>query len=228
MGQKDYGVKIPVLDRENYFHWKVKMRLHLTMDEGYVEYIDHGPHVPMKPNTSIAQAPAGAPNTIPKLLSEWTPEDNITVHKDKKAVNILFNGLDSDMFDNVINCSITKEIWDTVQTICEWTEQLYGRVYQIKDSNLKFLRALPNEWKPMTVFLRNTQEYKDFTLERLYGTLKIYELEIEQDEEIEKVQKKTGSVALVASVEKTEDMKEEAAEAIPSPSACESRTESRK
>ncbi|KAK1369380.1 hypothetical protein POM88_035472 [Heracleum sosnowskyi] len=143
------------------------MRLHLMfMDEGYVECIDHGPHVPMKPNTSIAQAPAGAPSTIPKLPSEWTPEDNITVHKDKKAMNILFNSLDSDMFDNVINCSTAKEIWDTVQTICEGTEDL------------------PKEWKPMTVYLRNTQEYKNFTLERLYGTLKTYEMEIEQDEEI--------------------------------------------
>lgn len=70
--------------------------------------------------------------------------------------------------------------------------------YQVKDSNLKFLRALPKEWKPMTVSLRNTQEYKDFTLERLCGTLKTYELEIEHDEEIEKVQKKTGSFTLVA------------------------------
>ncbi|KAK1366162.1 hypothetical protein POM88_041723 [Heracleum sosnowskyi] len=159
------------------------MHLHLIpMDEGYVECIDHGPHVPMKPNTSIAQAPAGTPNTIPKLPSEWTPEDTFADHKDKKVMNILFNGLDSDMFDNVINCSTAKEIWDTVQTICEGSYQvrenkmqlliqqyehfhfksgeslndtfsrfqkllnglkLYGRVYQIKDSNLNFLRALP-------------------------------------------------------------------------------------
>ncbi|KAK1369557.1 hypothetical protein POM88_035649 [Heracleum sosnowskyi] len=155
MGQKDYGVKIPVLDKENYFQWKVNMHLHLmSMDEGYVECIDHDPHVPMKPNTSMAQGPARAPSTIPK--------------------------------------------------------------------------GLPKEWTPMTISLRNTQEYKDFTLERLYGTLKTYELEMEQDEEIEKVQKKIGSVALVASVNKADDMKEETAEATPSRSACEGRTESRK
>ncbi|XP_063935540.1 uncharacterized protein LOC135147084 [Daucus carota subsp. sativus] len=80
--------------------------------------------------------------------------------------------------------------------------KLYGRVYQVKDSNLKFLRALPKEWKPMTVYVRNTQEFKDYTLERLYGTLKTYELEMEQDDEIEKNQKKGNSfVALVASGE---------------------------
>ncbi|KAK1393215.1 hypothetical protein POM88_012271 [Heracleum sosnowskyi] len=125
MGQKDYGVKVPVLDKDNYFHWKVKMRLHLmSMDEGYVDCIDHGPHIPMKPNTSIAQAPAGTPGSIPKLSSEWTPEDIIAIHKDKKTMNILFNGLDSNMFGNVIDCSTTKEVWDTVQTLCERTEQV--------------------------------------------------------------------------------------------------------
>ena len=96
-------------------------------------------------------------------------------------MNILFNGLDADMFDNVINYTTTKEIWDTIRTLCEGTEQvrenkmqsfvqqyehfhfkageslndtfsrfqkllnalkLYGRVYQTKDTNLKFLRSL--------------------------------------------------------------------------------------
>ena len=68
--------------------------------------------------------------------------------------------------------------------------KLHGRVYQTKDSNMKFLRSLPKEWKPMTFSLRNSQEYKEFTLERLYGILKTYELEIEQDERMERGKKK--------------------------------------
>ncbi|KAK1384154.1 hypothetical protein POM88_021889 [Heracleum sosnowskyi] len=176
-------------------------------------------------------------------------------------MNILFNGLEQEMFDNVINCTTSKEVWDTVRTLCEGTEQvrenkmqlliqqyehfnfkagetlndtfsrfqkllnglkLYGRIYQTKDSNLKFLRALPKEWKLMTVSLRNTQEYKDYTLERLYGTLKTYELEMEQDEEIEKVHKKGGSIALIASVNQLEDDNEEAAKATTSRASCRS------
>ncbi|KAL8148605.1 hypothetical protein AgCh_005820 [Apium graveolens] len=186
--------------------------------------------------------------SIPKPRAEWTPEDIEEVHKDKKVMNILFNGLDKDMFDNVINSLSDKEIWDTVQLICEGTEQvrenkmqlliqqyeyfhsedreslndtfnrfqkmlnglkLYGRVYQVKDSNLKFLRSLPKEWKPMTVSLRNSQDYKDFTLERLYGILKTYELEMEQDEMLEKGKRKGGSIALVAENERIEARNEE-------------------
>ena len=37
-------------------------------------------------------------------------------------MKIMFNGLDKDMFDNVINCTTSKEVWDTIQTLCEGFE----------------------------------------------------------------------------------------------------------
>ena len=54
--------------------------------------------------------------------------------------------------------------------------RLYGRVYSEKDTNLKFIRSLPKEWKLMTVSLRHLHEFKDYNLEKLYGVLKTYEL----------------------------------------------------
>ena len=53
------------------------------------------------------------------------------MHKDKKAMNILFNVLDKDMFDNVINCTISKEVWDTVLILCEETEQVRDNKIQL-------------------------------------------------------------------------------------------------
>ena len=50
----------------------------------------------------------------------------------------------------------------------------------------------------MIVSLRHSHEFKDYNLEKLYGVLKTYELEIQHDEEIEKGQRKDKSVALVA------------------------------
>ena len=238
MGKKDTGISIHVLEKEDYFHWKVKMHLHLlSLDTSYVQCIEKGPHVPMKIVTSVNADGTMAPDKfVPKTSSEFTEEDEKEVHKDKKAMNILFNGLDKDMFDNVINCTTSKEVWDTIQTLCEGTEQvrhnklqlliqkyeafhfkhgesvndtynrfqkllnglkLYGRIYSTEDTNMKFLRSLPKEWKPMTVSLRHSHEFKEYTLEKLYGVLRTYELEIQQDEEIEKSQKKKKSVALV-------------------------------
>lgn len=205
---------------------------------------------------------------IPKPVAEYFPEDIEEVHKDKKTMNILFNGLDKDLFDNVINCTTSKEVWDTIQTLCEGTEQvrenemqlliqqyehfyfksgenmsdtfnrfqkllnglkLYGKVYQVKDSNLKFIRALPREWKPITMSMRNTQEYREYSLERLYGILKTYELEMEQDDEIEKIQRKGGSATLMASVKEVQSEDEETpTKAAPNPRVCEGRTEPNK
>ena len=68
----------------------------------------------------------------------------------------------------------------------------------------------------MTVSLKNSQDYKDFTLERLYEILETYELEMEQDELLEKGRKKGGSVALVAENERKEEMKAEIVKVAPS------------
>lgn len=80
--------------------------------------------------------------------------------------------------------------------------KLHGRVYQVyqvKGSNLNFLRALPNEWKTTTVSVLYSYEYKDYTLDRLYGVLKTHELEMKQDEDTKKRQREDKSVVLVAS-----------------------------
>ena len=71
----------------------------------------------------------------------------------------------------------------------------------VKESNLKFLRALPRDWKPMTVVIRQAQNFNEYSLDKLYGILKTYELEIQQDEELEKNSKKEKTVALVAEKE---------------------------
>ena len=81
----------------------------------------------------------------------------------------------------------------------------------------------------MTVSLRNTQEHKGYTFERLYGILKTYELEMEQDEEIEKNQRKGGSAALMASSQEVHDDEDcEAAITTPNPRVCEGKNEASK
>ena len=49
--------------------------------------------------------------------------------------------------------------------------KLYGRVYDTKDINMKFLISLPRDWEPIIVSLRNSHEFKDYNLENLYGVL---------------------------------------------------------
>ena len=124
MSMKDIGIKISILEKEDYFHWKVKMHIHLlSLDASYVKCMVKGQHIPIKLATEInLDGCIVADKFVPKSDSEFIEEDEMEVHKDKKSMNILFNGLDKNMFDNVINCSTSKEVWDTIQTLCEGTE----------------------------------------------------------------------------------------------------------
>ncbi|KAL8148987.1 hypothetical protein AgCh_006119 [Apium graveolens] len=121
---------------------KVKMHLHLlSQDEGYVDSIEKCTNVPMR-------ASIGNGASIPKPRAEWSDPDIEQVHKDKKAMNILFNDVDGDI---------------------------------------------------------------------LYGILKTYELQIEQDEKLENGRKKGGSIALVTEQEKEKEIKVEAVESALNP-----------
>ncbi|KAL8127880.1 hypothetical protein AgCh_014722 [Apium graveolens] len=76
--------------------------------------------------------------SIPKPRAEWSDPDIKQVHKDKKVMNILFNGVDGDMFDNIINCKTATEVWDTIQVICDRTEQrclklLFSRMHPLSN-----------------------------------------------------------------------------------------------
>ena len=79
-----------------------------------------------------------------------------------------------------------------------------------------------------SISLRNSQDYKDFTLERLYGILKTYELEMEQDELLEKGRKKGGFVALVDENERKEELKAEVVKVVPSLNIGKDKSESSK
>ncbi|KAL8126829.1 hypothetical protein AgCh_013938 [Apium graveolens] len=72
----------------------------------------------------------------------------------------------------------------------------------------------------MTVSLRNSQDYKELTLERLYNILKTYQLEMEQDEKIKKGRKKGGSIALVVEQERVKKMKVKGVESAPNSRVC--------
>lgn len=56
----------------------------------------------------------------------------------------------------------------------------------------------------MTGF-RQSQDFKDYTLRKMYGVLKTYELEMQLDEEIERIQSKNKTIALVAKNKGTQD-----------------------
>ena len=71
---------------------------------------------------------------------------------------------------------------------------LVDKEYDMKDTNLKFLLALPEKWDLKTTTIRDNYELGDMELDEIYGMLKTHELEMEQRNK--RYGKKTRSVAL--------------------------------
>ena len=95
------------------------MMMHLlSLDTNYINCIEKGPHVHDKIEITIRLDGSEAEDVeVTKSISEFTKEDEKEVHKDKKAVTILLNGFDTDMFDNLINCTTAKEFKPCVKAL---------------------------------------------------------------------------------------------------------------
>ncbi|KAK1379053.1 hypothetical protein POM88_025797 [Heracleum sosnowskyi] len=73
------------------------------------------------------------------------------------------------------------EIYDRFLTLLNELS-LVGKVYDVEDSNVKFLRSLPMEWITQQNLIRHTYRMNLMTLDEIYGMLKTYDLEIKQKE----------------------------------------------
>ena len=82
----------------------------------------------------------------------------------------------------------------------------------------------------MTVALRQAQNFNENSLDKIYGILQTYELEIQQDEELEKNSKKEKTMALVAEKKEEEEkaLKSVVAGKASSSTACEGKNEAGK
>nr|GEZ95558.1 retrovirus-related Pol polyprotein from transposon TNT 1-94 [Tanacetum cinerariifolium] len=66
------------------------------------------------------------------------------------------------------------------KSLMEAIEKRFGGKTETKkeDVNLKFLRSLPSEWKTHTLIWHNKADLEDKSLDDLFNSLKIYELEV--------------------------------------------------
>nr|GEZ22475.1 hypothetical protein [Tanacetum cinerariifolium] len=114
-------------------------------------------------------------------------------HKDSKslmeAIEKRFGGntetkkfqktLLKQQFENFFGSSSKglDQIHDRLQNLVSQLE-IHGLSLSQEDVNLKFLRSLPSEWKTHTLIWRNKTDLEDKSLDDLFNSLKIYELEV--------------------------------------------------
>ncbi|KAK2430292.1 gag-protease polyprotein [Trifolium repens] len=109
--------RAPVFNDDHFDYWKSSMRIHINSFDGEMwNTIENGPFVPTitDPHGVITNKP----------MAQWTDEEKKKVNYDAKAQNILISSLGIDQFYHVSHCESAKEMWDTLVTHFEGTNDV--------------------------------------------------------------------------------------------------------
>ncbi|KAL8120800.1 hypothetical protein AgCh_017834 [Apium graveolens] len=144
------AIKVPILKVHEYPIRKVKMAMCLEATDP--EYLSSINDGPHKP-IKVAISVVGEPGKMmDKDRKDYTPEDILSIIKDAK-----------DRFQKLLN-----------------DLSLVNKEYDLEDSNLTFLLALPKKWDFKVTSIRDNYQLDITPLDEIYRVLKTHELEIEQ------------------------------------------------
>ncbi|KAL8147633.1 hypothetical protein AgCh_005090 [Apium graveolens] len=185
-------IRVPILRPSEYPIWKMKMAMFLdATDAEYFDRINERAHEPTKLSVVVVDQPA---MTIPKEKGEYTAEDISSMAKDSRVRHLLHSAIDNVMsnrknkrtiltqeyehFDSKADESLTDLYERFVKLLNDLS--LVDKKYDLEDSNLKLLLALPENWDLKSTTIRDNYDLTETTLDEIYGMLKTYELEMDQ------------------------------------------------
>ncbi|KAK2416799.1 gag-protease polyprotein [Trifolium repens] len=109
--------RAPIFNGDHFDYWKSSMCIHINSFDGEVwNAIENGPFVP-----TITDAHGIVTN---KPMAQWMEEEKKKANYDAKAQNILISSLGIDQFYHVSHCQSAKEMWDTLVTHFEGTNDV--------------------------------------------------------------------------------------------------------
>ncbi|GJS82972.1 retrovirus-related pol polyprotein from transposon TNT 1-94 [Tanacetum coccineum] len=103
-----------MLDKDLYDSWKSRMELYVQNREHgrmIFETVEHGPLIwPTIEENGVTRT---------KKYVELSPAENIQVDCDMKAINIILQGLPTDIYSLVNHHRVTKDLWEKVQLLMQ-------------------------------------------------------------------------------------------------------------
>ncbi|GJW06228.1 retrovirus-related pol polyprotein from transposon TNT 1-94 [Tanacetum coccineum] len=142
--------KPPMLEKHLYDSWKSIMEL----------YMMNRPHGRMI-LASVEKGPLVWPSitmdgvTRLKEYTELTPAEAIQADCDIKAINIILQGLPTEIYALVSQHRVAKDLWEKIKLLMQGT----SLTKQEREFNTKFLNTLPDEWGK---FITDVKLVKDF------------------------------------------------------------------
>jgi len=74
----------------------------------------------------------GNKTEVLKPEEEWSAPEDEQVFANSKALNVLFNGVDKNMFRLIKKCNVAKDAWEILKTVHEGT-------FKVKSSRIQLL-----------------------------------------------------------------------------------------
>jgi len=130
----------PLLDESNYDNWKSRMSAFLkSIDNRTWKAVLKGWEHP------VALDADGNRTTVLKPEEEWTDAEDELALGNSKALNVLFNGVDKNMFRLFKQCIVAKDAWEILQTAHEGTTKVKSARLQLFTTKFENLRMLEDE-----------------------------------------------------------------------------------
>ncbi|KAL4282462.1 hypothetical protein GQ457_16G014910 [Hibiscus cannabinus] len=108
--------KPPFFNGDNYPYWKNRMMLFIKSNDYQVwDVVEDGPFIPMKRDGD---------RLVPKFKIEMTDDDRRRMQVNDKALHMLFCALGPDMYSKMSSYTSAKEVWDTLETTHEGTNDV--------------------------------------------------------------------------------------------------------
>ncbi|KAL4283883.1 hypothetical protein GQ457_16G021370 [Hibiscus cannabinus] len=117
--------KLPFFNGDNYPYWKNHMRLFVKPNDYLLlDVIEDGPSIPMK---------IEGDKLVANVKHEMTDEERRKLQVNDNALHMLFCAHGMDMYSNILSCTSAKEVWDTLDTTYEGTNN-------VKETNIGLLK----------------------------------------------------------------------------------------
>ncbi|GJX24493.1 retrovirus-related pol polyprotein from transposon TNT 1-94 [Tanacetum coccineum] len=147
----------PMLDKDLYDSWKSRMELYMQNREHgrmILESAEHGPLIwPIIEENGMTRT---------KKYAELSLTEKIQADCDIKEINIILQGLPTDIYLLVNHHRVANDLWEKVQLLMQ--------------VNTKFLNSLPPEWSKFVTDVKLVKDLHTTNFDQLHAYLEQHEL----------------------------------------------------
>ncbi|GJV08002.1 hypothetical protein Tco_1345658 [Tanacetum coccineum] len=109
--------------------------------------------------------------TRPKEYTELTPAETIQADCDIKAINIILQGLPTEIYALVSQHRVAKDIWEKIRLLMQGT----SLTKQEREFNTKFLNTLPAEWSNFVTDVKLVKDLHTTNVDQIHAHLEQHE-----------------------------------------------------